>query len=118
MTYAQKIDGAWIALPGGMPVRHDGIVASYLTVLAWTDEEREAFGLFAIGEADPIPAGKVSTGSRIETQDGRPVRVHDLADAPVPEILVPNAISDRQFAEVLALDGLITRDEALERKPT
>lgn len=49
----------------------------------WTDDEREAIGVFAFEEAE-APEGKVIVSRGVAIEDGLPVRTLTLADAPAP----------------------------------
>lgn len=114
MNYAQIIFGQPVELGYGETITflqgEDWILASYATVMMWSDEERAAIGVYPIVD-DAIPDGKVATGSALENDAGTIRRRWALEDAPPPP--VPQSISDRQFAHVLALQGLITQEEAL-----
>lgn len=107
---AIKQDETWVELQPGRDVVIDGIVSSYGTVMMWPQEERAAAGIYDIFE-DAIPAGKVATGSTLVDEKGEPRRQWTLVDAPPPP--VPVAISDRQFAQQLAVLGTITEAEAI-----
>jgi len=87
------------------------INASYETVMLWSDQERADIGVYPIVD-DAVPEGKVATGSTLENDSGTIRRRWTLEDAPPPP--VPQSISDRQFAEQLAIDGLITIQEGLD----
>lgn len=50
----------------------------------WSYEELKAIGLFKPLPADPIPDGKVVTGTSVARVDGVVRYVHDLEDAPEP----------------------------------
>ncbi len=114
MTYAQIISGQPVDLNPALAVTFERegetINASYETVMRWSDQERADIGIYPIVD-DAIPDGKVATGSTLETDDGVVRRRWTLEDAPPPP--VPASISDRQFAHVLALQGLITQEESL-----
>ena len=114
MNFAQIISGQPVALNPALAVAFERegqvINASYQTVMLWSDDERAAIGVYPIVD-DAIPEGKVATGSTLENDNGTIRRRWTLEDAPPPP--VPAVISDRQFAHVLALQGLITQDEAL-----
>ena len=102
---------AWVELqPGKDFVEANGTVSSYGTVMNWSSQQRTAKGIKAVVD-DEIPAGKVQTGSEIVDNAGTPRRVWTLVDAPPPA--VPDAISDRQFAQQLAVLGTITEAEAI-----
>ena len=49
----------------------------------WSDEDREAIGVFAFDELDP-PEGQVIVSRGVAIEDGLPVRTLVLADAPAP----------------------------------
>lgn len=114
MTHAQIISNQPVALNPALAVsfERDGqaINASYQTVMLWSDDERAAIGVYPIVD-DAIPDGKIATGSTLENDSGTIRRRWTLEDAPPPP--VPQSISDRQFAHVLALQGLISQEEAL-----
>lgn len=115
MTYAQIITGQPIALNPALAVTFERegatINASYETVMLWSDDERAAIGVYPIVD-DAIPEGKIATGSALENDNGVVRRRWTLEDAPPPP--VPGSISDRQFAEQLAIDDLITIQEGLD----
>lgn len=76
--------------------------------------ERTAAGVFDIVEPPAAPEGKVVRVLGLEVVNGVPKRRFVVEDAPAPpKPPIPESISDRQFAQVLALDGVITQDEAL-----
>lgn len=87
-----------------------GVQFSYQTMLLWSDQERAAYNIYPIAD-EAIPEGKIATGSSLEYADGAVSRHWTLEDAPPPP--VPESISDRQFAHVLAVNGLISQGEAL-----
>lgn len=115
MTYVQIISGSPVALSPANTVTFERegatINASYQTVMLWSDDERAAIGVYPIVD-DAIPEGKVATGSTLENDNGTIRRRWALKDAPPPP--VPESISDRQFAEQLAIDGLISIQEGLD----
>lgn len=108
--YAIKQDETWLELRPGRDVVIGDVVSSYATVLLWPPDQRAASGVKDILE-DSVPAGKVATGSTLVDDEGEPRRVWTLIDAPPPP--VPAAISDRQFAQQLAVLGTITEAEAI-----
>ncbi|MBB3937665.1 DUF4376 domain-containing protein [Aureimonas phyllosphaerae] len=89
MAQAQKIDGEWRSVSGG-PVRSsvDGeeVVASFETIMLWSEDEREAFGVFPVGDGDPVPAGKRVVSSRIVDRNGRPVWLSLFEDEPAEDV--------------------------------
>lgn len=101
----------WIELRPGDDFVSPGGHSSYGTVALWTEAERNKAGIGEIVEADPPPAGKVVIKSEIIDQAGVPVRLLTFADAPAPR--PPESISDRQFAQQLAILGTITEAEAI-----
>jgi hypothetical protein len=109
MTFATIQNGSPSPLPTS-DITVGDVQFSYSTMLLWTDAERASYGIYPIVD-DAIPAGKVSTGSTLEKVGNVVQRHWTLADAPPPP--VPQTISDRQFAQVLAMDGLITEEDAL-----
>lgn len=115
MIHAQIISGLPVSLNPASAVtfERDGAVinASYQTVMLWSDQERADIGVYPIVD-DAVPEGKVATGSTLENDSGTVRRRWTLEDAPPPP--VPQSISDRQFAEQLAIDGLITIQEGLD----
>jgi hypothetical protein len=100
----------WVEILPGHEVTIDSVVSSSETVLLWSSQMRTSRGIKAIVE-DEIPAGKVQTGGEIVDDAGTPRRVWTLVDAPPPA--VPEVISDRQFAQQLAVLGTITEAEAI-----
>ena len=109
MNYAQLTETGPIALSGPGLVYGDERF-SLQTMLLWSDDERAARDIFPIVD-DAIPNGKIATGSTLENDNGTIRRRWTLDDAPAPA--VPQSISDRQFAHVLALQNLISQEEAL-----
>ncbi|WP_416358235.1 hypothetical protein ACLNGM_10125 [Aureimonas phyllosphaerae] len=89
MAQAQKIDGEWRSVSGG-PVRSivegEEVVASFETIMLWSEDEREAFGVFPVGEGDPVPAGKRVVSSRIVDRNGRPVWLSLFEDEPAEDV--------------------------------
>jgi hypothetical protein len=109
MTLAQRNNGSPIELTGG-DVRSGDLTVSYAAVLSMSEQARKVFDVETIVEL-PIPEGKIATSSSLAVVNGQIVREWVLVDAPPPP--VPYTISDRQFAQVLALQGLITEADAL-----
>lgn len=113
MTLSIKRGGVWTAIPYGESVlNEEGIGASYETVRGWSIGDREDFGVFDAPDPDPPPVGKVEISRALGGND-RPVWVVTYADAPPVVKFVPESISDRQFAQALAKQGVFTKDEAL-----
>jgi hypothetical protein len=79
----------------------------------WSSQELEAIGLWRddmIAAADPVPDGKVVTGTTVERVGGVVKFVHALEDAPAPA--VPRSISMRQARLALLQAGLLSAVEA------
>ncbi len=110
MQYALITNSAPAEITGSA-IETSNVQFSYQTMLLWSDSERAAHGIYPITD-DAITDGKVATGSTLEFTNGAVARHWTLEDAPPPP--VPEDISDRQFAQALALNGLITNVEALE----
>lgn len=97
-------------VPLGQMVSYDDTNASAETVRLWTDEERAAWGIYPVQD-DPIPDGKVATGSTL-TWDGASVRREwTLQDAPPPP--APQSITPAQAKAQLYEMGLLDDAEAL-----
>jgi hypothetical protein len=66
----------------------------------WPDDELLAIGLYKPAPADPIPEGKMVTGTTVQRVEGIVKFVNTLADAPIP-ILTPYiyAIANLQVVE-------------------
>lgn len=109
MKYALVTDNTPAEI-AGHTIETDGVQFSYETMLQWSGAERAAYSIYPITD-DEIPEGKIATGSTLEFSDGVVSRHWTLEDAPPPP--VPESISDRQFAHVLAVNGLISQAEAL-----
>lgn len=114
MTHATKINGAWaLIFPGGPFVDATGISRPGNWLELASDKEKADARVYAVPEPNAPPAGRVEV-SRVLSGKDRPVWSVTYEDAPPPpEPYVPGVISDRQFAQVLALDGVISQDEAL-----
>ena len=113
MTYAIKIDGAWVALVLYQPVTVNDISASWGTLMAWTDAEREEFGAYEVPEPAAPAAGKYEASRKL-TGTTRPKWTATYADIPSPgPEPVPIEISPRQLLIGLAAKGWITPEEAL-----
>lgn len=80
--YAQKQNGTWVELQFGSPVRHNDVLASYGTVEVWTEEERNAFGVFTVADTPPVQKGKIAIRGPIIDIEGKPVYSYTLVDAP------------------------------------
>lgn len=109
MAYAQN-GPDWVELQAGRDVVTGDVVSSYATIEMWSPQMRSARGIKAIVD-DAIPDGKVATASALVDDAGTPRRSWTLEDAPPPP--VPQIISDRQFAQQLAIVGTITQAEAI-----
>lgn len=108
MNLVQIIDSQ--PVPLGQMVSYNDTNASAETVRLWSDDERAAWGIYAV-EDDPIPDGKVATGSTL-TWDGRTVkREWTLQDTPPPP--VPQSITPAQAKAQLYELGLLEDAEAL-----
>lgn len=109
-AYAARLDGAWVELRAGDPVRlHDAelddiITWPYEAIFAWSPQFRTARGVKPIVEAE-IPAGKVSTSSTLADVDGKPSRVWTLEDTPAPDM---PALRQAAFASAMAYGNAIT----------
>lgn len=80
-------------------------------VVGWDGQSGE--DTFAILAYQPfaVPEGKQHVGDpTYDISSGVCVEMYNVEDVPA---YVPQSISDRQFAHVLALQGLISQDEAL-----
>ena len=108
--YAILTSGVPTLLPDGDIVAGDVTHPRQILSL-WSAAELRAIGVYAIQET-PIPEGKVSTGWTLQKSGQTVSRVHTLADAPPYVAPVPDEISDRQFAQQLAILGVITEQQA------
>jgi hypothetical protein len=96
-----RLNDGWVDLPNGSRVSP--------AVAGWEGEG------FRILEAAPaaIPEGKTRVEASSHVVDGNVVReIPVLGDIPPPQ--PPDEISDRQFAQGLAVQGVITEAEAEE----
>lgn len=85
-NFAIATPTGWLELTPGQPVVIGDIATSYASMLAWSPQYRTARGIKPIEET-PIPEDKVAVGSsRVEDQNGKPVRMWDLEDAPEPDM--------------------------------
>lgn len=114
MTYATKINGVWVVIALGAPfVDATGISRPGNWLDLASNAEMEAAEVYALPEPDAPPAGKVET-SRTLGGTTRPKWVLTYADTPPqPPAPVPSEVADWQFAGQAAIEGIITRDEAL-----
>ena len=104
-----------VEVPAGdeIVIETQQFTASYETMTRWTDAERAQRSIYPIVD-DPIPDGKIATGSSLE-KVGQVVQRHwTLTDAPPYVPPVPQSISDRQFFQQLAVDNIISEQEALD----
>lgn len=69
--------------PGRPFVDANGVQHPAEALTLWSDDEREAIGVFAFEEAE-APEGKVIVSRGVAIEDGLPVRTLTLADAPAP----------------------------------
>lgn len=84
MTFATKIDGAWVALAPYQPATVNGISASWATLMAWSSAEREAFGLFEVPEPPAPAAGKYEKTRVLKPTGAKPSWDVTYADLPPP----------------------------------
>lgn len=84
MTFAAKIADAWTVLPVGQPVTLNEISVSWETLMLWSEEEREAFGVFRVVDPDAPPSGKVEASRTLKPDGERPGWEVDYVDAPPP----------------------------------
>lgn len=91
MPFAQIIDGEAVLLDPSKDVVCGENVASYETVTIWSEEERNAFGVYTVKPADPAPEGKVINSTEIKVVDGEPVEVVTYLDVPVERRLIPKS---------------------------
>jgi hypothetical protein len=109
MQFAQIRSGEPTELTGGTITSED-VQFSYETMLLWTPAERIAHSIYAVVEPT-IPEGKQVSSSSLVFDGKKVSRKYTLIDTPPPP--PPDEISDRQFAQGLASQGIITEDEAL-----
>ena len=120
MAQATKTNGKWHIIVPGEAVHHDDTVASAETVMGWTQEERDAFGVYTVGDADPVPPGKRIVSSSVGDKDGKPVWVNVLADIPPPAPATVDDVDaerDRRLNAGMLFSGVRfqTDDKARER---
>ena len=85
MTHATRAGSGWALLPYGEDVTCEGVTASYATVMLWSDDEREAFGVFAVPEPDAAPEGQMETSRTLVSRSKRPVWSVSYQPAPDPK---------------------------------
>jgi len=101
---------AWVEIVPGRNIVIGDAASSYDTIQLWSSQMRTSRGIKTIVD-DAIPDGKIAAGNSLVDRSGTPCRVWTLQDAPPPP--VPFSISDRQFAQQLAVLGTITQAEAI-----
>lgn len=96
-------DSGWVELNGNDRVSPP--------IVGWTGEsDGDQFAIMAF-QPFVLPEGKQRVGDpTYDISSGVCVEMYNVEDVPA---YVPQSISDRQFAHVLALQGLISQDEAL-----
>lgn len=109
MALAQVVNGIASELDGPNVTFSDGARTSLVTVSRWTEEERNARGLYTIVD-DPIPEGKVATSNTLEFAGGVVSRHWVLTDAPPPP--VPSQVTPAQAKAQLFEAGLLDQAEA------
>lgn len=92
----------------GNVVTNDASVA-YGSLPLMSEGERNAFRVYTVAEPT-IPDGKREVSRTYKRKSGVITAVPVLEDIPPPP--PPNTISDRQFAQALAVLKIITQDEA------
>lgn len=85
MTHAIRARSGWALLPYGEDVTYRGVTASYATMMLWSDDEREAFGVFAVPEPGAVPEGQIEAGRELIDRNERPAWAMTYQPAPTPE---------------------------------
>jgi len=85
MTHAIRAGSGWALLPYGEDVTYQGVTASYATVMLWSDDEREAFGVYVVPEPDAAPEGQMETSRTLVSRSKRPVWSVSYQPAPDPK---------------------------------
>ena len=110
MQYARIINGTPVEIDQSKPLVINDIQYCLDIYSVWTPEALAEIGVYGIIEPD-VPDGKRVAASSLTFSDGVVHRVVELEDVVQP---VPQSITDRQFFQGLANQGLITQDEALD----
>lgn len=100
----------------GAPNLNPARIVELVEAGTWTWRDLKPRGLAAAWPV-VVPDGKeiVDATRRFEQgSDHKWREVYDLIDKPPPRKVVPLTISDRQFFQQLAVEGTISREEALE----
>lgn len=103
---AYNLDGTWVSWSGEAV---NGVMHPSNIEQLWSTQELEDKGFKQI-ISEPIPSDKEATAWVLEDVNGVPTKVPALRDKIIP---IPEVISDRQFFQQLAVQGVITEDEAL-----
>lgn len=105
--YRENPPGAFTRWDG--TTRVNGVLYPLHIEQLWSAEDLAVLKLFVPADADPIPEGKVSTGTTVRRVSGVVKFVHDLEDAPVAG---PQPITMRQVRLALLQAGLLSNVEA------
>lgn len=109
MTYAIKIDGAWVEVAGHSVDLPDRTVSQ-----AWVEglasDERQALGFIAITGPTAAPGGQRIAATTIQDIAGRPVRVATYEAIPAPP--VPDEVPMWKVRKLLILMGKLAEVEA------
>lgn len=82
-----------------------------LSISSWPDADLDAIGLYRPQPADPIPDGKIAISSTVKRVDGVVKWVHELEDAPPPQVHY-EPLSSRQIRLGLIQAGISLDDVA------
>lgn len=104
-----EVDGVWVRFPG-TPQLDAYKIARLVEDGTWDGNDLWRHHLRA-AEPFVVPEGKVAVGEERFEDEGRQ-QVFDIEDAPVPEVIVPDAVSSRQFKLGLLAAGLLDQVEA------
>lgn len=113
MTHATRAGSGWALLPYGEDVTYQGVTASYATVMLWSDDEREAFGVFAVPEPSVAPEGQVEASRKLVSRNKRPAWSVTYQPIPAPEPApIPDGPTNSDWRVGLRIWGRFAEVEA------
>lgn len=111
MALALVTDGSPVEIPYGQDVQTGEVVHSYDTLLIWSEEDRNAVGVFSIVENDPVPADCVVVSNTLELDGDTVQRVVVCEPLPLATLkgnaLAALADARWQACQTFTYDGVI-----------
>lgn len=111
MALSLVTNGSAVELPYGRDVQTGEIIHTYEGLLLWSEDERNAVGVFTIEESEEIPADCLVVSSSLEVDEGTVRRVIECEPIPLADLksraLAALANARWQVCQTFTYDGVI-----------